>query len=57
MALTSWRYRCPRGHTNLQPGRSGVYCRQCKEQGWPAWHTRVLDGKTGETVAVESFHS
>jgi len=27
----SWRYRCPKGHTNIRPREDGHYCDSCRD--------------------------
>lgn len=52
MDLDSWRYGCPRHHTNLEVHDAGVYCPGCNDRDMDSWHTTVIDRKTGEEIEL-----
>ncbi len=53
--LDSWRYRCPRGHTDFDVEHGAIYCHSCNARGWPSYHRRVRDEKTGEEIDLRGL--
>lgn len=48
----TWRYRCPNGHSTVQPTNGGLWCRSCARHPDvedPHWH-ELIDRKTGARI-------
>jgi hypothetical protein len=53
-----YRYKCPRGHTTIKLGGTGVHdekhykCRTCQQLGHDWKYNYKIDGKTGAKITV-----
>jgi hypothetical protein len=55
--VPKWRYRCPRGHTTVEPTNEHWWCRSCA-RNWSIDDPEfdyVIDAKTGDRLRREEL--